>query len=213
MSGLAGLDRKQMEAERLARASLKRQAPAEKTANQHGDSDRKRVKNGHSLRSSDEATVVIVNEKTQDARNIVPDAVKASSEQSSNADHPVKPVDQVKPAQLSKAQSSTSNNASTSTSSSSTLQYPTGTLKRTWTYGHPRANDIKIEEVLQKNTLKTAIISSWQWDFDWLMTKFVPGKTKFVFAMEAKDEDEVSASYAIFIVFYFVSRFVRLICL
>jgi len=198
MSGLAGLDRKQMEAERLARASLKRPAPADDTTNQHEDSHRKRVKIGHPLERIDEAHVVIRNNhKNEDAKHVAADVVKASVEQSTNDDNSVESASQVKPAQLPKAQSSSSNNASISTSSSSVLQYPAGTLKRTWAYGHPRASDIKIEEVLQKNTLNTAIISSWQWDFDWLMTKFVPGKTKFVFAMEVKDDAEVSPRCAL----------------
>jgi len=219
MSGLAGLDRKQMEAERLARASLKRQVPpADNATNQRGDSDQKRVKIGHSLNSIDEAHAEIRNnQKNKDAKHVAADSDEASSEQSTNVDHAVKPADQVKPkpAQLPKAQSSTSNKASISTPSSSVLQYPSGTLKRTWAFGHPRASDIKIEEVLQKNTLNTAIISSWQWDFDWLMTKFVPGKTKFVFAMEAKDDAEVSLSCALHALFcivsFLLSCFVRFI--
>ncbi len=46
------------------------------------------------------------------------------------------------------------------------------TVKKTWAFGHPRTgDDIKIEEVLQKNDLNLAVLSSFQWEMDWLLTK------------------------------------------
>ncbi|KAI9782798.1 MAG: hypothetical protein M1816_001708 [Peltula sp. TS41687] len=68
------------------------------------------------------------------------------------------------------------------------LQYPHGTIKKTWAFGYARADDIKIEEVLQKNTLTTAVLSSFQWDVEWLLRKLDLTKTKLVLAMQAKDE-------------------------
>ncbi|RMY45626.1 hypothetical protein D0863_16007 [Hortaea werneckii] len=74
------------------------------------------------------------------------------------------------------------------------LQYPHGVVKKTWAFGHPRHNDIKLEEVLEPQTLRTAVLSAFQWDTDWVLSKLrTPlkgGKTKCVFIMQAKQESE-----------------------
>ena len=51
------------------------------------------------------------------------------------------------------------------------LQFPRGTVKRIWAFGHPRDEDIKIEEVLQRADLTMAVLSSFQWDMEWLLGK------------------------------------------
>ncbi|KAK5019729.1 hypothetical protein LTR16_001490 [Cryomyces antarcticus] len=71
---------------------------------------------------------------------------------------------------------------------SSGLQYPRGIVKKTWAFGHPRANDIKLEEVLQKADLNIAVLSAFQWDVEWVMGKLDSRKTKMVFIMQAKEE-------------------------
>jgi hypothetical protein len=68
------------------------------------------------------------------------------------------------------------------------LQFPEGVIKRTWSTYHPRDNDIKIEEVLQKDILKTAVFSSYLWDSDWLFTKISPAQTKMIFIKGADSE-------------------------
>ena len=68
------------------------------------------------------------------------------------------------------------------------LQYPHGTVKKTWAYGHPRQNDIKIDEVLQKDDLNIAVLSAFQWDFDWLLQKLNLQRTRLLFIMHAKDK-------------------------
>ncbi|KAI7224927.1 phospholipase D/nuclease [Hortaea werneckii] len=74
------------------------------------------------------------------------------------------------------------------------LQYPHGVVKKTWAFGHPRHNDIKLEEVLEPQTLRTAVLSAFQWDTDWVLSKLKTplkgGKTKCVFIMQAKQESE-----------------------
>lgn len=67
------------------------------------------------------------------------------------------------------------------------LQFPKGTVKRTWALGHPRDEDIKIEEVLQRADLTLAVLSSFQWDVEWLLRKINAVGTKVVFVMQAKD--------------------------
>jgi Tyrosyl-DNA phosphodiesterase len=69
------------------------------------------------------------------------------------------------------------------------VPYPHGTVKRTWCLGFERSDsDIKLEEVLQKNTLQLAVLSSFIWDVDWVLAKLKP-TTKTVLVMSVKDED------------------------
>ena len=81
--------------------------------------------------------------------------------------------------------------APVSTPPTSTLQYPNGVVKQTWAFGHPRSgSDIKIEEVLQSSTLQAAVLSAFQWDFDWLFPKMDTKRTSFVLVMQAKYESQ-----------------------
>ena len=68
------------------------------------------------------------------------------------------------------------------------LQFPKVVVKKTWAFGFPRADDIKIEEVLERNDLALAVLSSFQWDVEWLLSKIDITKTKMIFVMQAKDE-------------------------
>ncbi|KAL5931997.1 hypothetical protein ACKVV1_003986 [Pyricularia oryzae] len=78
------------------------------------------------------------------------------------------------------------------------LPFPTGVVKRTWLQGQPRSSqDITIEEVLQKDQLELAVLSSFAWDPEWLWTKVDPTKTKttlIAFAGNEADQKEVTAS-------------------
>jgi hypothetical protein len=61
------------------------------------------------------------------------------------------------------------------------LEFPKGVVKKTWAYGHPRqGDDIKFEEVLRRDRLELALLSSFQWDDAWLMSKVDTGKTKLI---------------------------------
>lgn len=58
-------------------------------------------------------------------------------------------------------------------------QYPQGTVKKTWAHGHTRDNsDIKLEEVLQPDSLTLAVLSSFQWEVDWLLQKLNTERTQ-----------------------------------
>ena len=69
------------------------------------------------------------------------------------------------------------------------LDFSHGTIKKTWAFNHPRTgDDIKIEEVLQRSDLTLAVLSSFQWDFDWLVPKIDAQRTQMVFVMQAKTD-------------------------
>jgi len=69
------------------------------------------------------------------------------------------------------------------------LQFPYGTVKRTWVFGQQRTgDDIRIEEVLLKDRLLLAVVSSFQWDEDWLLRRIDISRTKLVLVAFAADE-------------------------
>ncbi|KAI1738313.1 tyrosyl-DNA phosphodiesterase-domain-containing protein [Xylaria scruposa] len=79
----------------------------------------------------------------------------------------------------------------------SLLPYPKGTVKKTWVTGYPRQDDIKIEEILQKEQLELAVLSSFQWDDEWLLSKINVKKTKMVciaFASSEAQKEEMRAN-------------------
>ncbi|KAF2185826.1 phospholipase D/nuclease [Zopfia rhizophila CBS 207.26] len=71
----------------------------------------------------------------------------------------------------------------------SPIQYPRGTIKRTWAFKHPRTNDIKIEEVFQTSTLNIAVLSAFDFDVDWIFSKLDPEKIKQIWIMNCKDKN------------------------
>lgn len=60
-----------------------------------------------------------------------------------------------------------------------------GAVKKTWALMRERADDIKIEEVLQSDGLKLAVMSAFQWHVPWLMGK-LKETTQVIFVMQAK---------------------------
>lgn len=64
-----------------------------------------------------------------------------------------------------------------------------GTVKKTWAFGHGRkGDDIQLEEILQKDDLNLAVLSSFQWDMDWLLSKINTRTTQITLIMQAKDQ-------------------------
>lgn len=49
--------------------------------------------------------------------------------------------------------------------------FPKSTVKKTWAFGYDRADDIKIEEVLQKQFLQQVVLCAFTMDFDWIAAK------------------------------------------
>ncbi|MCJ1484429.1 hypothetical protein MMC06_004600 [Schaereria dolodes] len=68
------------------------------------------------------------------------------------------------------------------------LKFPNGAVKKTWAFGYARNEDIKIEEVFERQDLTLAMLSSFQWDVEWLLGKIDASRTKMIFVMQAKEE-------------------------
>ncbi|KAI1174183.1 tyrosyl-DNA phosphodiesterase-domain-containing protein [Nemania sp. FL0916] len=77
--------------------------------------------------------------------------------------------------------------------SNNELPYPKGIVKKTWVSGYPRQDDIKIEEILQKEHLELAVLSSFQWDDEWVLSKIDIKKTKMVCIAFASSEAQKEA--------------------
>ncbi|PNP39472.1 hypothetical protein TGAMA5MH_08490 [Trichoderma gamsii] len=76
-----------------------------------------------------------------------------------------------------------------SSSNSSNVPYPNPTVKRTWARGTARRGDeITIEEVFQKDKLELAVLSSFQWDEEWMLSKLDYRRTKILLMAFARDE-------------------------
>lgn len=72
------------------------------------------------------------------------------------------------------------------------LKFPNGVVKKTWALGYPRTgDDVKIEEVLQKDQLELAILSSFQWDTEWIMSKVNLRSVKLLMVAYAVDDAQV----------------------
>lgn len=161
---LVGLDRKKMEEERLARAARKRKADDEQVGSVGGG--------GEGGRPYQRA-------KTESAAT--------SSTSSASASAATYATSGTTP--------QTKSGSSTGNSSNDELPFPYGVVKRTWCLGQSRTgDDIKIEEVLQKDKLELAVLSSFQWDEEWLLEKVDIERTKMVMIAFAKDEKQVGFS-------------------
>lgn len=136
--GLLGLDRKQMEQERLAR---KRKAPS-----------------------------------------ISPPPPRKAA----TRDPPVASVP-VRSATRQELQATVISQASSGSNGTGPVFF-TGTVKKTWAFGHERkGDDMKLEELLQKPDLNLAVLSSFQWEIDWLLAKINTKSTQVTLVMQAKD--------------------------
>ncbi|KAI9677600.1 MAG: hypothetical protein M1817_006554 [Caeruleum heppii] len=170
-SGFLGLDRKAMEAERQARLKRKRSIspPRLRRNGRIGGRSPNSVENANTSPSAGD-DVVPVSERSTLCAPFTRDATSASS-----------PTPETK-------QDPQSATATPLPSTAPGVQYRHGVVRKTWTFGFPRKDDIKIEEVLQKEDLKVAVLSAFQWDLAWLLRKIDMNKTKLVLAMQAKEE-------------------------
>ncbi|KAF7517421.1 hypothetical protein G7054_g13826 [Neopestalotiopsis clavispora] len=88
---------------------------------------------------------------------------------------------------------STTNNMASSTkcSTSAQLPFPKGVVKKTFAKGFPRtSDDIKLDEILQKEHLQIAVMSSFQWDEEWLAKKIDFKRTSVILVAFANNEQE-----------------------
>ncbi|PVH85495.1 phospholipase D/nuclease [Cadophora sp. DSE1049] len=164
LTGILGLDRKAMEAERLQRQKerAERSRPTNKNKRHASISPprlREQEKASANLKASGQAHLASQpnEEKRQKPSHVTPNVLSRNEEEL-----------------LSKPG----------------IQYPDGIVKKTWVKGVPRlGDDIKIEEVLQKDDLKLAVLSAFQVEPEWVESKLDP-KTKVIWVLQAKTAAE-----------------------
>jgi hypothetical protein len=120
-----------------------------------------------------------------------------SAGEGGEADRPHQRVETESPATsaTSATNPQTKSGISTGKGGNGELPFPHGVVKRTWCNGQPRTgDDIKIEEVLQKDKLELAVLSSFQWNEEWLLGKVDIERTKMVLIAFARDERQVGLS-------------------
>jgi hypothetical protein len=70
------------------------------------------------------------------------------------------------------------------------IQWPSGIVKKTRLANSPRKyDDISIEEVLQKDDLELAVLSSFLWDMEWILGKLNTRKTRILLVVHAANEE------------------------
>ncbi|KAJ5180248.1 hypothetical protein N7492_003458 [Penicillium capsulatum] len=68
-------------------------------------------------------------------------------------------------------------------------QWPLGAVKKTCISNRPReGDDITIEEVVQRGDVELAVLSSFLWDMEWVFHKFDMQSTRLYLIMHAKEE-------------------------
>ncbi|SPQ22375.1 5c7a7958-a57c-4b24-83ed-ea1e08282303 [Thermothielavioides terrestris] len=163
MAGLAGLDRRKMEEERLARLSKRKASGLDAAADVLGSrpAQRPRIAAQAEKNSSSPSLLFM---SAGSGRNEEP----AAQQHTATAEAP---------------------SSSSAASAAGRLPFPRGVVKKTWAFGQPRqGDDIKIEEVLQKQQLELAVLSSYQWDVRWLLSKVDLARTKLILIAFAADE-------------------------
>ncbi|BDD61855.1 hypothetical protein MAP00_006877 [Monascus purpureus] len=160
--GLLVLDRKQMEQERLARAA-KRKAEAN-------------VSSSLSYRESKIPKTLAAPEARPSSSAVENVSVcKATLSGQTSSLHNAAPAENQPQAGIPSIEPG--------------VQFPNGVVKKTWAFLNRRiGDDIKIEEVLQKKDLELAVLSSFQWDIEWLFSKLHTHTTRFILVMQAKED-------------------------
>ena len=75
------------------------------------------------------------------------------------------------------------------------LPFEKGVVKRTWALGCQRSgDDIKIEEIFDRNHLELAVLSSFQWDESWILSKVDIARTRVILVAFANNELQVRLS-------------------
>ena len=169
-AGLLGLDRKAMEAERLARLKRKRDASEDFAPER--------------ARTPVIATVRPVPGVVSGARISPPPLQRASAPAQKRA----KAVNA--PPMISKSGIvATSGSALSSTphSSAPVTRYPNGIVLKTYAPGYPTAGTITFADLIAPAaSLTSCLLSSFIWDFDWLFPHFNTKATSFLLVMHAK---------------------------
>ena len=190
-AGLPGLDRKQMEQERLARnakRNAKRKAQDSESASP-AQPIRKAAKTDSLPTAPPETTGL---EQTSPSRPVHRPSVNPRKPARAHAPEAGTPS-RVRPgSDICWEYASNAPGVNIWPTSRPVAQWPLGAVKKTHIAGFPRTgNEITIEEVIQRDDVELAVFSSFLWDMEWLFRKLNTSSTRFVLTMQADDQETV----------------------
>lgn len=199
---LANLDRKQMEAERLAR--LKRKHGGMQQGVQEQDADPRRAKStkisrhdhGNDFRETSTLSPPPIRRHMQNTATGDDQEGKANERKASTMSLPTRNPAGLENHSVTRAQNtslhmSPVDNIDNDSSSSPAGLHPKGIAFKTHVQGRDDARTISFAELISPSSeLESALLSSFIWDFDWLFPHFETRRTKFQLVMHAKSELE-----------------------
>ena len=169
LGGLLGFDRKAMEAERLARLKRKR-----------GEDE-------------EEVSTKVRSISPQKVRSISPPALRRAPQK------PVMPASGPSEATNTSVANTTSS-STISCSATSPKLYPDGVVLKTHAPGYATDRTISFSDLIAPAaSLKSCLLSSFIWDFDWLLPHFSTNLTNFLLVMHAKypgERQQIEANFA-----------------
>lgn len=189
LSSLLGMDRKQMEQERLARLARRKADDGENSLPQNprkainvqptGNLAKRKADDSEDSLGQSPWKVI----KVERTGNLDKSKTEWSTGRASR-ELPTQPIcNQV---------TSNSSTCKIRPTARSIPQWPLGAVKKTALDRASRQqDDITIEEVLQHGDLELAVLSSFLWDMDWLFSKLNTRGTRFILVMSAKEEETV----------------------
>jgi hypothetical protein len=203
-SGLTGLDRKQMEQERLAR-NAKRKAQDSETPS----SVQPAFKAARTDATPAAAPVTAGHRKTPQkpadrpsAKPTQPTSVPTTTPAVSSPALSPKVMKSPKVPHHSDVCLEYASNApgiNVWPTSRPVAQWPLGAVKKTHLAGFPRTgNEITIEEVIQRDDLQLTVLSSFMWDMEWLFRKLNTASTRMILTMQANDQTTVRTMTVMF---------------
>ncbi|OJD33181.1 phospholipase d nuclease [Diplodia corticola] len=193
---LKNLDRKQLEAERLARQkSRKHQSADSPLSTQERGRPSKKARTKASVPASQESGFIDLTTPPRSRKEVAP-SEELHADQLPAARSQGQVLGQILQNELGISIPPETPNRPVSTSSRRITepQYLDGAVKRTWALGLPRDNDIKIEEVLQKADLNHLLVSSFNFDTEWWSTKIDSHVTKQTWIL-GSSKDDVAAEW------------------
>jgi hypothetical protein len=193
-SGLPGLDRKQMEQERLARNAKRKAQDSVPTSPARPILKAPRT---DSTPTASPKTAGLGKTPQQPANRLLanpthPGSVPVSVPAPAPASNAGKPSKGKPRSDVCLKYASNAPGINVWPTSRPVAQWPLGAVKKTHLAGFPRTgNEITIEEVIQRDDLEVVILSSFLWDMEWLFRKLNTTHTRIVLTMQANDQETV----------------------
>ncbi|KAF9245169.1 hypothetical protein DTO012A7_8824 [Penicillium roqueforti] len=187
---ILGMNRKQMEEERLARLAKRKTGNSLSESKVDDTTSKRKANDTSSKRKADDTSSTLPSPVSRKLPRTEPLPARHSVALANPfQDAPQASTARVR-SQVCRQLATNAPNVDIQPTSCSVAQWPLGAVKKTHIAGFPRSgNDITIEEVIQRGDLELGVFSSFMWDMPWLCSKFNNLTTRIIFVMQANDEE------------------------